>query len=199
MPGATDATIGRVMSRLWLLGGTLFVAALLVASIAIAQTRQLKPLPEGTPERSVQLFLTALEEEDYKGAYELLTRERKADCTIEEFVSRGLDASRDLRDSRITLKDTISLDGTRIVSATVTRVRNRGPFGASDYTQNQSFTLTLQDELWRLEKYSWPYLGCGSPGYARPPPVPRPAVAPLREMERAPLSTTSITTTPDGG
>ena len=178
------------MSRLWLIGGAAFVGVLLVASIVIAVARQPSPLAEGTPERTVQLFLKALRDEDFKSAYGLLTADRRTECTVEEFAFRGLDGRQELRDSRVTLKDTKPLNGSTIVASRVTRVQSRGPFGTSEYTRQHSYTLAKENGVWQFSEVpKWPYLECWGP--QREPPTPTPASPPDRTAE--PAATTTAT------
>jgi hypothetical protein len=183
------------MSRLWLIGGAAFVGVLLVASIVIAVARQPSPLAEGTPERTVQLFLKALRDEDFKSAYGLLSTDRRTECTVEEFAFRGLDGRQELRDSRVTLKDTKPLNGSTIVASRVTRVQSRGPFGTSEYTHEQSFTLVREDGRWSVDQYTWPYFGCGNPRFPQPA-VPKP-VAPAGPPSATPTATTTASGAPD--
>ena len=171
------------MGGKWLVGGAVALAVLVVASIVVALTETEEELEEGTPERAVQLYLKAVEEDDFKAAHDLLSDELKEVCTIELMAGRNTFRARQLGDSRITLEDTTRLDGTAIVTVRVTTVRRDGPFGTSESSHDQRFALTEEGGEWRLSNDPWPYLGCGSRDVPLPPvrantPVPAPEPSP---------------------
>ena len=175
------------MQRAWLIGGGVFLAVLLVASIVVGLTQRTTDLPEGTPERAVQLFLRAIEEEDFKSAYSVLSEETQRECNIEHFVGAGFRPERLMKDSRVTLKNTRLLNGTAVVEARVTQIGSNEPFGASEWSHEERFTLKQESGEWRLSEYFWPRIGCTGPF---PDERVRRAMAPEEQEEQPPPSPT---------
>lgn len=150
------------MSRMWLIGAGTALAVLLVASIVIAVVRKPEALPEGTPGRTVQLYLEAVSDDDFEAAYSLLSAELRLRCPIENMVSRRYAKER-LGDSRVTLKETTFISDRAIVIANVGTIRGNGPFGTSARTYEQSYTLAEEAGEWRFVNEPWPYHGCAGP------------------------------------
>ena len=150
------------MPKYWLIGGATLATLLVAASVVVALTREVEQLPRDTPEGTVQLYLTALGKEDFGLAHGLLSARLKRECGIEDFASqRQLRMSRELEDSRVTLEGTRSLNGKVIVTGRFTRIRGSGPFGTSESSHEQLYTLAQEESEWRLSEYSWPHFGCG--------------------------------------
>jgi hypothetical protein len=147
------------MSRLWLIGAGVALAALLVASIAVALLREPESFGEDTPERAVQLYLAALADDDFAAAHELLSSDMMRRCPLTSMV-RGLYAKEELGDSRVMLKESTLVDGTAFVTARVTRIRSSGPFDTSESSHEQRYTLVEEDGEWRLSDNMWPSHGC---------------------------------------
>ena len=170
------------MTRGWLIGGALFVGALLIASIAVALLEKEEPLPQGTPEAAVQAFLRALGDEDLETAYNLLSRELKQECTLSQFFGMSRYEEGRLKEDRIVLEGTRMVDDTAFVTVRVTRVHSPGLFGPSESSFEQRFVLRQQDGEWRFSEYPWPFFHCaGKPAPVPPgspePPTPTPPVA----------------------
>lgn len=159
------------MSRNWLIGGGLFLAVLLVASVVVALMEDEESFAEGSVEEAVQLYLKAVEDDDFETAYGFLSSELKAECSIEEFVGGGTPTRGDLSDDRITLEKTTTVDETVFVTIRVTRIQRRSPFGTSESSFEQRFSLRQQEGDWRFTEYPQPFFRCGP---FKPVPVPRP-------------------------
>ena len=163
------------MPRMWLIGGAALVAVLLVASIVVALVEQEEALPEGTPERTLQRFLLAVEDEDFRAAYDLLSAQLKQICAFEEFAGTAYGGKAELRNSRVTLEDTRYLDGTALVIARVTRISSSGPFGTSEWSHDEHYRLILEEGEWRFTEYPWPHYGCTVSRVEVPLDVPAPS------------------------
>jgi hypothetical protein len=150
------------LSRVWLIGVAVFVAALVVAGIVVAlvTSRDAGLLPADTPEGAVQRYLLALQDHDYREAYSYLSDDTKRACGVEDF--RRFASDGELRESRMTLEDTEIFDGTAIVTARVT-VFAPDIFGPSEYSYDRTFNVTLEGGQWRLD---WPDFRC-PPIYGR--------------------------------
>jgi hypothetical protein len=77
------------MPKIWLIGAGSLLAILLVASIIVALMQRVEPLPEGTPERAVQLYLEAIADGDLEAARDFLSAELKERCLVEDLAGRN--------------------------------------------------------------------------------------------------------------
>ena len=167
------------MSRNWLIGGGLFLAALLVASVVVALLEDEESFAEGSVEETVQVYLRAVEDDDFETAHGLLSSELKDECPIDEFAGGNIPTRSDLGDDRVTLEKTTTVKETVFVTVRVTQLRGRGPFGTSESSFEQRFSLRQQEGDWRFTEYPWPFFRCGP---FKPEPAPRPpapAASPL--------------------
>jgi len=166
------------MTRGWLIGGAAFLLLLLVVAVVVALVEKEKSFDDGTPEATVQRFLSAVEDEEFQLAYGFLSQELSEDCTFDQFFSRtGGPGAGLLRYERISLKQT-KIQGERaFVTVRITNFRGSGPFGTSESSHEQTFILSRQDDGWRFSLYPWPFFQCGP---YKPPverfPIERPPV-----------------------
>jgi hypothetical protein len=173
------------MPKMWLIGAGVALAALLIASVAIAVVRKPEPLPEGTPKRTVQLYLEAVADDDLEAADNLLSAELRLRCPVENMASRPY-GRQQLDDSRVTLKETTFVGDKAFVTVRVSTIRGNGPFGTSARIHEQRYTLVEEAGAWRFVNEPWPYQGCVRHGLPAAPaptskatPVPRPAPTPV--------------------
>ena len=162
------------MSRNWLIGGGLFLAALLVASVVVALLEDEESFAEGSVEEAVQVYLEAVEDDDFETAYGFLSSKLKDECPIDEFAGGNIPTRSDLGDDRVTLEKTTTVKETVFVTVRVTRIRGSGPFGTSESSFEQRFSLRQEDGGWRFTEYPWPFFRCGP---FKPEPAPRPPTA----------------------
>ena len=182
------------MPNIWLIGVGSLLAILLVASIVVALVQTVDPLPENTPERAVQLYLEAVTDGDFEAAHNLLSTELKERCPVENLVSRSYPV-RQLEDSRITLEGTELFGDKTIVTARITTIRSNSPFGSSENSYSQRFTLFEEDGGWRFTSDPWPYQGCMKP---TPPPTRVPAPDPSATPTALPAPTPAAAMSPSG-
>jgi len=173
------------MANRWLIGGAVFLGVLLVASIAVALLAGEEPPPEGTPEATVRHFLEALEDEDYELAHGFLSGELKEECTVEKFAGGNISMKDRLEDERVTLEGTSTVKDTVFVTVRVTRFRGGGPFGASESSYEQRFTLRREQGQWRFTEYPWPLFQC-NPYEPLPPPRAKPTPQPPEPTPTSP-------------
>jgi len=174
------------MPKIWLIGVGSLLAILLVGSIVVALVQTVEPLPENTPERAVQLYFEAVAGGDFEAAHNLLSAELKERCPVENLVSRSYPV-RQLEDSRVTLEGTQPFGDKTIVNARITTIRTDSPFGSSEYSRIERFTLIEEDGSWRFTSDPWPYQGC-----MRPAPIPTDTPTPV------PAPTPAAATSPGG-
>ena len=149
------------MGKGWLIGGGAFLGVLVVASIVVAILEGEESFAEGTPEAAVQSFLRAVEADDFELAYGLLLEELREDCTVEEFAAGNINVGERMKDSRVTLEGTTTVKDTVFVSVLVSRFRTNEPFGTSESSFKQRFSLRQDADQWRFTEYPWPFSQCG--------------------------------------
>ena len=158
------------MKNYWLIGGAAILGLLIVVSVVVAIMQSEAEFDPGSPEAAVQAYLRALYDDDFQSAYDALSPELQAGCSIEDmFGERALD--RWLENRRITLEEARTLGDTTFITVRISGIRGGGPFGPSEYGFDDTFALRQFDGDWRLSKDPWPHFRC-----ARATPSP-PALA----------------------
>ncbi|MCH8311144.1 MAG: hypothetical protein IIB17_11705 [Chloroflexi bacterium] len=177
------------MGKIWMIGGGAALALLLIVSVVVALLESEESFAADTPEGAVQSVLRSIEDEDFQAVYTLLSADLKERCSIEQiFGSRGFFNER-FRDSRITHEDTTTIDSTTVVTIRISTFRNSGPFGdpfgTSEYSYEQRYTLRQEEGQWRFVEYPWPLFNCSRheiaplrPAVVDPTPVPTPVPTP---------------------
>ena len=157
----------RLMSRGWLIGGGVFLAALLAGSVAAALLERDASFPEGSAEAVVQRYVKAVEEDDWEAAHALLAAELREECPVEElFADRGgwapyrITHSGDRGDRRVTLEETRTLGETLLVTVSVAGSRMSGPFGVDRWSYRTTYSLAEEDGEWRFSEYPDPFYDC---------------------------------------
>ena len=173
------------MGKGWLIGGGVFLGALLVASVIVALLNNEESFDEDTPEATVQRYLKGIESRDIQITFDLLSEDLKRDCTLEDFGGNFSPFRERLTNDRVSLERTTMLDGTAFVTVRISNFSRNGPFGISEpfgnsdssYTQN--YTLKQEDGTWKFSEFpSYPghFFRCDTlPARPVVPPPPPPA------------------------
>lgn len=115
---------------------------------------------EGTPERTVQDYLRAVNDHDATTALALLSPAAAASCAD---IPRDSITNRGSSSIRTTLDRTTLRDATAEVRVRLTEsYGSSGPFGSGDSTTTQTFTLAQAQAQWRFSEAPWP-LYCAKP------------------------------------
>ncbi len=145
------------MSRAWLVGAAVFVAALAAAGIVVALvTTDGDLLSEATPEGVLQRYLRALEDGDHQQAYDYLAEDARATCPFADFVKQA--SYQGVRGSQMTLEEVERFDDRALVTANVTVFDPEIPFGPEEHSYERTFELTLEGRDWKV---TWPEGWCG--------------------------------------
>ncbi len=179
-------------SRLWLIGGAVALAALVVASIVVALLQSEATFPEGSPERAVQAYIEALQQDDLGLVYSFLATSLKEDCAIDDVFGSPSRFRTDVSQEQVTLRNTeITEDGVAFVTVRVTEFRRNGPFGTSESDFERTYTLRREGSEWRFTRFPWPSFGCPKAAIDdRTPAIPEPKT---REQAATPIPTSSAT------
>ena len=152
------------MTRAWLIGCAAFLGLLAAIALAAALLGGESAFDQGAPEAAVQQLLRAAEDDDYRGAYDLLSDELKEECTFQEFASREI-WQRTLRDDRVGLKRTRVEGDDAYVTVRVTSFHRGDLFGSHESSYERRFSLRLEGGRWLFSDYPWPFPACErSPG-----------------------------------
>jgi len=127
-------------------------------------------LEDGTPERAVQSYIQAVRGENYKAAHALLSYQTRQECPIESLAANSFTDGTEVRDSRVTLKNSYIFEETAMVTTEVTHIQPSSPFGASKTSQEHHYTLRLERGQWKLTRPvnstqdgPWPHFNCREP------------------------------------
>ena len=151
------------MSKYWMIGSGVALGALLIVAIVIALIRDAVILAEGSPERTVQLYLEAVSDNDFAVVREMFSSELKGQCTLDYMVSRSFERQ-SLKDSRVVHDTTNFVDDRAIVVFEVTQISRNGPFGIGEgWSRDEHYTLIKEKGEWRLSANPWPYQSCAQP------------------------------------
>ena len=138
-----------------IVGAGLFI--LIVSSLVLALTTEVATLEEGTPERSVQLFLEHLKNDRFSEAHSFLTLDKQKTCNAVHFLRQFSDyGDSQLQDSNISLnKPNQEIAQATIVNLEISRIEP-SPFGSSENSYQESFTLILEDNIWKISEFNFP-------------------------------------------
>ena len=147
------------MNRFLAYGLGILLFILVITSVVLAINRKSHTMKEGTPERVVQIYLQHLSDEDFENAYALLNEELKFECTFREFITNSTLAKTRFKGDSLTHKNTNEFEEVAIVSIEVTSIQTSIPFGADETRREELFTLSLEDEIWKISDLRFP-TGC---------------------------------------
>lgn len=161
------------MSRSWLIGGSVIVAALVITSIALALLQTETEFVRNSPEGTVQAYLRALEQDQPVRAHSLLSPQLAEACPLEDFVTDVSFSKSQISEHRVVLLSTQVVNETTIVTVRLSRVTSSGPFGVSESSYEEEFSLKAEAGSWRISKEPWPFFSCGDNSDAKTtPPTP---------------------------
>ncbi len=159
-------------SSRWLVGTAVVVAALVIASLAVGVLAggDADPLPEDSPEGVVQRYLLALEDDDFRAAYEHLGADLRQACSLQELreQTRWLGE----RGRRVLLEDAEETEGRAFVTVRITTISTDAPFTPTESAFTVDYVLERQDDAWRFTESPWPL------GHCRLSPTPTPTATP---------------------
>ena len=133
-----------------------FILTLIVVSIYIAMTRQSEPLKEGSPERTVQIYIdNILKDEPFK-AYELISEDIKDNCLYTEF-NNTFQHSYNRSDVETTnLVKVEIVDGEAIVTGETSSIETSIPLGSTERKSRHTYVLVKEDMEWKIVETSFP-------------------------------------------
>ncbi len=155
------------MAKWWLIGGGAVVGVLLLASIVLALTRSEAEFPADSPEATVQTYLRSLQDDDFATAHDLFAADLRSECSLDDFIGGSIYYKREIANQRVVLESTANLNDTVAVTTRISQVSDSGPFGVSEFSSTQVFTLQQEDGQWRFTRQPWPFFGCDRP-FAEP-------------------------------
>lgn len=138
-----------------IVGAGLFI--LIVSSLIVALTAKVSTLEEGTPERSVQLFLENLKNDQFSEAHSFLTQGKQKTCDAVHFLREFSDyGDSQLQDANISwIKPNQEIAQATIVNLEISRIEP-SPFGSSENSYQESFTLIFENNMWKIAEFNFP-------------------------------------------
>lgn len=145
--------MARSTVLLIVIGALLTVAIAAAAAVAAIRGAE-DELPEGTPGRTVQLYLRAIEDRDATKAYSYLSPELASRCS--RTFPKDAITNRGSASIRATLEETRIAGVTATVRVELTEHFGDAPFGQSDPKQKLVFQLEQVEGEWRFSESPWP-------------------------------------------
>lgn len=139
-----------------IVGGTL---ALVIVAIATALVARLQPptIPDDTPEGVTYNYFLAMEQGDYRKAYDYLTARVKARVKNPAFPFRNprpVPSS----DTRLRVDETVITGDSARLKVTLFVSSSGGLFGVrSEYSQPDVVWLVREDGAWKIDRFPFPY------------------------------------------
>lgn len=152
-------------SNRWLMivGGVIALAVVAGIAVTVLAGGE-QQYAAGTPERTVQDYLRAVNDHDATTALALFAPALAEQC---DTIPRDPIADRGDSSIRATLDRTTMRDDTAEVRVRLTEsYGSDSPFGGGDYTTTHAFLLTQVDGEWRFSEAPWPTF-CPKPVPAR--------------------------------
>jgi hypothetical protein len=133
--------------------GVLFAVAIAAAAAISALRGGEEALPDGTPGRTVQLYLKAVEDHDAIEAFSYLSPELALRCATfpKDVITNRGDAS-----IRATLEETRVEGNTASVRVELSENFNSSPFGQDGFDQTLLFELVQVGGEWKFSSSPWP-------------------------------------------
>ena len=150
------------MGRTGIIAAAAILAALLIASVAVALLRGESELDAGSPEAAVQRYIRALTARDFDAVYSMWSPEVQERCDMEEIaVRRRYDHDLEtLEEARIALDDVEEVGDVTNVRVKAIETRGGGIFGPSEYTRRLTFSLRQYDGAWLIVHHYEPWFEC---------------------------------------
>ena len=132
------------------------IAALVIVALAVVFTRgEPAPLDADTPEGVVQLYAQAVLAGDEQTAADYLSKGRLDNC---DRVDPG-----PLDNVRLTLVSSTVRENSADVRVSIVTATDNGPFGASEYENEDNFDLIKTNGRWLIDRTPWQLTICPNP------------------------------------
>lgn len=132
------------------------IAALVIVALAVVFTRgEPAPLDADTPEGVVQLYAQAVLAGDEQTAADYLSEGRLDNC---DRVDPG-----PLDNVRLTLVSSTVRENSADVRVSIVTATDNGPFGASEYENEDNFDLVKTNGRWLIDRAPWQLTICPNP------------------------------------
>jgi len=132
------------------------IAALVIVALAVVFTRgEPAPLDADTPEGVVQLYAQAVLAGDEQTAADYLSKGRLDNC---DRVDPG-----PLDNVRLTLVSSTVRENSADVRVSIVTATDNGPFGASEYENEDNFDLVKTNGRWLIDRAPWQLTICPNP------------------------------------
>lgn len=138
------------MGTSWWIGGLAVVAV--VVLVVVALTRDPVTLDADTPEGTVQIYLQAVNDEDYQRAFDLIDPIVTDGCTPADIAAARFEDS-----FTAVLVSSETFDNTASVEVDLGFGATPGPFDPGRSGYSEYFELTHSNDDWLISSDPWPY------------------------------------------
>lgn len=133
-----------------------------IAAAALTSGREPRLLPEDTPEGVVQRYLRAVQDAQFRQAYDYMSPDLTAECPYDSFLNTA--STNRVDRIQASLAGTRKFDDRAEVTVSVTSFSDSGrgmdPFSGGGSAFKQTFLLRQVDGGWRFSQWPWPVWGC---------------------------------------
>lgn len=133
-----------------------FLSALIIGSIYISTTRQNEPLTEGSPERTVQIYINNILNDRSPEAYELISEEVQDNCRYIEFINTSSLSYDPYEVETITLVKSEIINDEAIVTVENSTMETSIPLESTERKSRQTYILVKEDLEWKISETSFP-------------------------------------------
>lgn len=152
-PQETAPEPARPSRSILLIAGIVIGIVVVAVLVVLAASRPPATYPAGSPEATIQGFLTANDEDDVEAAYAFFSESVRGSLTVSEYRRLWTDFSwQREEDRRVVLEQTDMRDTRATVHLRVDVYSGGGPFGSSRYTYERSVGLVREDDAWRIDE-----------------------------------------------
>jgi len=133
-----------------------FLVTLVIVSIYIATTRENEPLIEGSPERTVQIYIENILDSNPLKAYELISKDLQDNCGYTEFINTSGSSYGPDEVQTITLVKSEIIGDEAFVTVETSTIETSIPLGSSEHKNRQTYLLIKEDMEWKIIETSFP-------------------------------------------
>ena len=133
-----------------------FLSALVIGSIYISTTRQNEPLTEGSPERTVQIYIDNILNDRSIEAYELIAKELRDNSRYSEFINKTSLSYDPYEVETITLVKSEIINDEAIVTVEKSTIETSIPLESTERKSRQTYILVKEDLEWKILETSFP-------------------------------------------
>ena len=147
-------------SRRWLVGFAISIGAVAVIAVALVlltQGKNVTLLAADTPQGTVQRYLLALQNNDYRQAYTYFSRDTPGMISYNDWLTQNGNPAATKVSWQAALGNTVQNGPDATVTVTIETAYPDGMMNSSNYSQQIEFFLTGADNSWLITSPTYTY------------------------------------------